>query len=235
MGEYRSRLNSWRSRTGQEFKRNWWLFAMLFIVHIGQELLKDRLVGGTNRLIDEHAGGVLGFVRPTLLYFAGNPVASLAAICIVIVTLLAIHAYFETRKIPIPVVSKSAQSVQPLSEQKEFLPKGITIPSLTDLCEGKTSIQAAQLVEKYIGKWMRVAGTVANVDQPDERKYGCYVTLDYSHPPSSKRSIWVVARFEESWTDQVELLVSGQRIQIEGKIREIDKGMVTLAKCELIE
>jgi hypothetical protein len=243
MGEFLSRLGSWRARTKQGFKKSWWLFATLIVGHIAQELLKDRLISGTNKLIDEHTKGVFVFIKPTLLYFVGNPVATLCALCILTVTILVIHAYIETRPVSTPT-GESAESPLPLAapnsqpklqEERIFVGAEITPVFLACLYRTHTSVQANKLASIYLSKWMHVSGSVSDVraDMWGEKDREVLVHLFHQEKKGDKKPVMILFRFEEKWRERVLMLKQGQKIDAFGRITDIDWRSVVLKQCEL--
>jgi hypothetical protein len=176
MGEFTERLRAWRSATGRKFKSSLWVFGLWITWHIAQELLKERLVSGTNKFIDYHSPAVLQSLKPTFLYFAGNPVATLAALCTVTITALVVHAYFDTRpiarsvitvaKVPVVEEHKLTEIKPSVLRDRILLPPEITPKFLGDIHRKNISIQAKKLAENYIGKWIRVNGQVADCSAP---------------------------------------------------------------------
>jgi hypothetical protein len=235
MGEFLSRLNSWRSRTIEEFRKKWWLFPLYIGGQIIHELVKDRLVGGSNRFIDAHSGGILGFVKPILIYFVGNPLATLSAVCITTVTLLVVHAYFETRTvsqtvqmnaIESPVSQKTLIEKEPKKSKRIFVGKTVTIGFLQDIYRKNTEIQGDKLAADYIGKWMRVSGEVRGVKSTEE---GMRLTMI-----PSKNEL-VSLEFRKKWNDQVSILPLGEKIIVIGRIQEIKSLWVMLEECEVAD
>lgn len=73
----------------------------------------------------------------------------------------------------------ASSPLPPDAKGRTFLATNVTPESLMAVCEGKTSAHMARAAEPYIGKWMRHAGTVKNVNI-----YGSRVQSD------SMRMVW---------------------------------------------
>jgi hypothetical protein len=95
---------------------------------------------------------------------------------------------------------------------------------LTGLFDEHTSIQAEKLVEAFIGKWVRVSGTVGNVTAIAGG--GAKVQL----PRDSEHSM-VFMRFNDK--SVVEVLKKGDPITVIGKIRQVSTLWLELENCEL--
>ncbi len=83
---WEERLVEWKDATRRELERRWWLWPAILLL----ELLHDRLSTFLNRLLDEHAGGLIsGPLR--------SPVEFAAVLGVLVIVALAFHAYVETR------------------------------------------------------------------------------------------------------------------------------------------
>jgi hypothetical protein len=92
--------------------------------------------------------------------------------------------------------------------------------------KGDTTLQSERLVKPFIGKRIPVSGRVKNMEDwwPGD---GVKVLL------VAEQDIFVSARFEELWRDQLEAIAPGTTITLEGEISSAGRGYVVLKQCEL--
>ncbi len=89
------------------------------------------------------------------------------------------------------------------------------------------SVQAQRLVEPYIGKWMRVAGSIRDID--DARQF----LIVSRETPRNGASVHMI--FRPKWGSSLNVLRRGDPFQVEGKISRVDAAGVTLRDCELAD
>lgn len=112
-----------------------------------------------------------------------------------------------------------------------FVSSTLTPNDLRHLSAGKTSLDAHNTVQRYIGKWMKVSGEVRNIYPPES--YGQLVTFadgKKSDPTSSMTLLF----FDLKWKDHVSMLQKGQKITAVGQIEKIEPNELRLQSCELI-
>jgi hypothetical protein len=88
--------------------------------------------------------------------------------------------------------------------------------------EGRTTLDASMLTERYLNKWLRWSGPVKNVSPNG------WVSGDISNQSIS-------FGFDAEWIERVSMLRPGDTITVEGKIRSIEYKYVILVSCELRE
>jgi hypothetical protein len=109
---------------------------------------------------------------------------------------------------------------------------------LASLYHGRTEIEGDRLFAPYRGKWMRVSGTVRNIENnifggkivtlqagPGgllDRIFGTFVDTD------------VLAYFEPAWDERISVMRGGDRVTIIGIIESSGTlGGLDLQRCEL--
>ena len=97
---------------------------------------------------------------------------------------------------------------------------------LAGFFENRTNIQGTKLAEPYIGKWIRISGSLSNVYE-----YGDFVVI-FIHKPFPSPTIEMY--FGKEWIEHISVLKIGDDTKVLGKIKEISSGTVTLENCELI-
>lgn len=102
-----------------------------------------------------------------------------------------------------------------------------TPTDLMKLCQGRTSVEARQLVAPYIGLTIRFNGTVSDVDNHHAAGYTVLVETGTSMSN-------VFCSFGEHWNESVEGLAIGQELTILGRIRKIEQYWINLDDCELV-
>ncbi len=91
--------------------------------------------------------------------------------------------------------------------------------------EGRTEIEAERLVQPYLGKWVRVSGTVANVVGGGDRA-SFTVTLENKYAFFNFR--------EDRWRSRLEVLRQGAHISLLGRITSIHSWKIDIDDCELL-
>jgi hypothetical protein len=96
---FRSRVHDWKIRLEEDIKKRWWWPFVGVPVTVVWELVKDRVVGGTNRFIDAHVS--FSFLRPVVTFWQVGRITSAVYLCagfaVFVILGLTVHAYFETR------------------------------------------------------------------------------------------------------------------------------------------
>jgi hypothetical protein len=98
---FADRLESWKQRFVFDFKKRWWWIVVLGPVSgFVWALIMDRVIGRTNRYIDEHVS--LASIKPVFLYVWSSPLLHPVVVGIGVflltILVLVVHAYIETRK-----------------------------------------------------------------------------------------------------------------------------------------
>ena len=134
-----------------------------------------------------------------------------------------------------PVVAPPWATERP----REYVNEAVTPKYLVDMLDGKTSAQANALAKQYYGAWIRVGGTVLDVD--DDPYVSLSLRLGEDQTSGSMASlkvpITVFAKFDEDWKDRVLRVPPRATIRVVGKITRISPdvgGAVSLEHCEIV-
>lgn len=157
--------------------------------------------------------------------FLGSPPAIDFMVAISLLGLVISLLYQTNRNMAlgVPIELREQRGQAPLGDKRVV----IDVPPeyLMKLCEGHTSIQAQKSVELYIGKWIRVSGTVFNAT---EHSAFFSVYLMY------KENKYISAYFRKK-DDRVSVLRPGDQITVMGEIETVTESNVGLEKCELLD
>jgi tRNA_anti-like len=98
------------------------------------------------------------------------------------------------------------------------------------LYNGKLDIQGAQLSAPYVGKWMRISGTVENVNNASMDGY--FISLrEYN---GSSGAI-VLTEFDKRWAEYIQVIKRGDRVRILGQIYSVGRESLVLVHSELVD
>lgn len=97
---------------------------------------------------------------------------------------------------------------------------------LMDLCKGRTSIQASQVLDTYSGSWLKVSGTINNVMYRFEIVFVSVLLSNHRI---------MTLYFEKKWKDRAMQLIAGQEITAIGEINEISETGIGLQNCEFVD
>ncbi len=114
----------------------------------------------------------------------------------------------------------------PVKPERVFVPASVTPTNLVKQREGLTSLQAEKLFAFYVGKWMKVSGTVYEV----KKGYpGIYVFIH-----GADQGPIMALDFDKNWTARVSMIGKGHTIQAVGQVESVDDSSVSLDHCELV-
>ncbi len=92
--------------------------------------------------------------------------------------------------------------------------------------QNRTDMQADLLVQRYVGKWVKVNDVVRNVSD-DTGIISVIVGKKFTPP--------VVLVFDKSeWQPFLETLAVGDRIRAEGQVTEVDRMVLYLCDCRIL-
>jgi hypothetical protein len=112
---------------------------------------------------------------------------------------------------------------------RAFVPGSVTPEYLFAFFEGHTTAQGQRSVSDYIGKWMRLAGPVSNVQVFIRSAVVTFLIQRGSLALFDSVSMW----FPEASKETVRLLNVGDEIAVIGRIESVRKGDLQLQDCEL--
>ena len=112
-----------------------------------------------------------------------------------------------------------------LSDDRIFSPR--TPSEMINEVQGKTSLEAERISRRHAGQWLRVEGSVRDVDS-----FLDLLTVSLSPSPTQPR---IRLYFDpELWETQLAALNPGDRIIAEGRIDSISTFSVSLEDCLLL-
>ncbi len=160
----------------------------------------------------------------------------LAGLIILILSLLARKGNQSKIQVINNISANNAKIIELESDPKDSCPviNGRIVVNvepnyLTGMFKGYTILQAKKLAENYMGKWMKLAGPINDVTQLGDT----YIVYLENHLYQSGATVSM--RFDKSWKDRLSVLKIGDNIVVLGQIKEIDRTVVLLDKCELID
>jgi hypothetical protein len=127
------------------------------------------------------------------------------------------------------VDSKSDQPSVPLTESASSADKiflNVTPDYLIDLFKDRTVSEGHRLTGVYLGKWMRLSGSLDTIEGPDE--YGD-ISIHFSTPEHNIISMV----FSKDWVSQFAVLRPGQKISVVCRVKDVSPVFLRLEKCEL--
>lgn len=111
------------------------------------------------------------------------------------------------------------------ADRHVYVETPITEKFLQDLFRDRTKIQAEKALEMYIGKWLKISGTLTDIDNNTLSGYKVHIQ-------SQNPSIFLYfSRWEKR---RLEILHKGDFITASGKITHINRNFITLERCELL-
>jgi hypothetical protein len=131
--------------------------------------------------------------------------------------------------VPLPaVVEVPAKPEVPAPKKREFV--DVLPETLLGLSTKKdlTRVQADLMIKPYIGKWLRVTGTITDI-------YPNAVALrTIEGKPSPGGLLFdVILIVDDEWKERFHILEQNRKITVIGMIQEVDRSMVTLHHPEL--
>jgi hypothetical protein len=97
-----------------------------------------------------------------------------------------------------------------------------TADVLTGFYKDRTSSEGDRLLAPYRGKWMKVATTVADIQE------------DYFQPTVSGAGNFVFG-FNKAWLDRLRTLRRGDIIYVIGRLAKVTDSIIVLGDCELLD
>ncbi len=135
----------------------------------------------------------------------------------------------ETRPLqvvnPVPELPAVIANAQQLPESEERIFIDLTPRQLVEPFRNQVSMQAQKSVQRYIGKWYRVSGSVYEINQYPE-----FWTIRFF----VDELIQIALDCDLTWTERIELLDRGTKIQAIGQIMEVNTQFIRLKHCNWI-
>jgi hypothetical protein len=133
---------------------------------------------------------------------------------------------------------KAPESTRNQDEKQDrvFVGENITPKYLIGIFREHTDIQGAALTSAYLGKWMKVSGSLGNVISTSP--YRAQLTFERAEVPLTERT-WFdytdfFMMFRKPWIDRLAIARRGDRLTVIGQIERIDGVSVQLDSCELV-
>ena len=93
--------------------------------------------------------------------------------------------------------------------------------------DNRTDIQGERAVQAYIGKWLRLEGTVSNVRDS--------IGGDTISVLLDNELIGIILRFGKTrWLSDVETIAKGDKIAADGQIADVERRFMGLDHCEVL-
>jgi len=164
-------------------------------------------------------------LNQSVAQFLGSPRAIDFMVAVSMITLVLSLLYQANRNLALGAMQSAGVTVRG-SQSTDRVVVDVTPEYLGKLCKGLTTVQAQKSVELYIGKWMRVSGTVRNVRANDS-----LVAVELK----TNRGYDITAYFrEKTMFDHISVLRLGNQIGVLGEIDSVATYGISLEKCELI-
>jgi hypothetical protein len=96
------RLRGWQEITEQSLRRKWWLWPLLFAI----DLFWHRVYGAVSEYLDSRSDGMSSAAKAILGRIPTDPITLAVVFSLVIIVVLMVHAYFDTRTTPDRTVRK---------------------------------------------------------------------------------------------------------------------------------
>ena len=123
-----------------------------------------------------------------------------------------------------------------LSQKRAFIPEGMSCADLSKPFSDFTNLEAESMVSRYIGKWMKVRGTVRNIS--DTKAGAIQVDCDTQNfkrdNPLYVTGTQTFLHFSGKNREGAKLLSKGTTVSAVGRIRRIGHTSVTLYYCEIV-
>ena len=122
------------------------------------------------------------------------------------------------------------------NQDRIFVGQSITPEYLISIFREHTGLQGAKLTADYLGKWMKVRGSLGNVISTTPNL--AQLTFERAEVPLTKRT-WFdytsfYMMFKKPWIDRLAIVKRGDKLTVIGQIERIDGVSVQLENCELV-
>lgn len=152
-----------------------------------------------------------------------------------------VEFYFDRRavvaavpQVPSPVAAAPPEApsvppseITPPPDSRITLGSNVTPSFLMKLCEGKTEIQADSAVAPYIGKWLRVGGSIIQASTILGR-------ASVSIKPRETTGFEQIYLIFKGDRERIAVLQKGDSMSAIGQINKIGEDEITLSECELL-
>ena len=122
------------------------------------------------------------------------------------------------------------------NQDRIFVGESITPKYLIGIFRDHTDIQGAKLTAGYLGKWMKVSGSLGNVISTTPNL--AQLTFERAQlsraGPTWFDSTGFYMIFKKPWIDRLAIVKRGDKLTVIGQIERIDSVSVQLENCELV-
>lgn len=196
--DWYARLVAWLRATEAKLRRVWWLWLLIVFA---AELTWHRILGYVNNLLDSQSGRVFTMARTAVSHLPSDPLVVTVILFLVVMGSLAVHAYFDTRHLPVEPKPETVAPLQPVAPAvlPEQAPPPPTRPKL--IIDSRMDGDTALLVVENIGDPVKLYGVIfASVGLPAwprEQVFARWERTAESHvhlPPGATRRLIVARR-----------------------------------------
>jgi hypothetical protein len=123
------------------------------------------------------------------------------------------------------------------TEARVFVGPSITPEYLIRIFREHTGIQGAALTAAYLGKWVKVSGSLGNVTS----RTSDFAQLSFERatvPPEEQTPLdhtYFFMQFNKPWIERLAIARRGDKLTVVGQIGSIDGLAVVLENCELVD
>lgn len=129
--------------------------------------------------------------------------------------------------------SSKVESKAKVTSLGERIIVNVTPDYLSNIFKEHVDIQAINLIKTFIGKWMKVNGTIFNIGAPFRLANGSEI-CSVSFESKSLTQTSVIMYFNKEWIDRLSVLKLGDKLTVLGQIEKVDRYTLTLENCEFI-
>ena len=119
-----------------------------------------------------------------------------------------------------PVLPATGQA--PRRAGRVYLESNVTQEFLSGLYKDKTAIQGEEACKIYVGKWMRVSGSIQYIEE---------INKDFTEVYFGKSHIFMLFA---SNLRKLEMLHKNDHIIVDGRLKRISSEWISLELCELV-
>lgn len=109
-----------------------------------------------------------------------------------------------------------------------------TIEEISNAIDGLNSLQTNRFIQPFIGKWIRVQGTIKDIFEYSTESNEIGVLLGQNQEKSLTSPTLILTFVKETWLPTLETMNSGDFAHVEGEIDKISKFRISIKNCEII-
>ncbi len=138
---------------------------------------------------------------------------------------------------PLELASQPDTSDEAPSEEKIWLGSNITPIFLVEQHDNKTSVEANDITDKYLGNWMKADGFIRDMFQLSNN----WLLIALSHPRTvifggfeMQQPVEIHATFRDDFK-RLKLRRAGDFLSITGRLKSVSYGRIDLDDCALVK